>query len=190
MDKLPARIRALRRRQQRTLSEIAERCGFTVSLLSMIESGKSSPPIATLSKIAKALGVSLGDLIEERKEKSTVLTQARTLGSGAPTRTDKGYGFFHLSGARTNKAMEPFLFIAEKGKVKPSLMSHYGEEFVYVLSGRMRYQVGGTSYTLGPGDSLYFDSEEEHDLQPLTDKVRYLAVFADYHHAPPKPSRR
>ena len=75
--------------------------------------------------------------------------------------------------------MQPFVFVAERGKIKPGAMAHRGEEFVYVLEGQMRYSVGGTTHTLGPGDSLYFNSEEEHDLEPLTAKVRYLAVFAD-----------
>ncbi len=75
--------------------------------------------------------------------------------------------------------MQPFLFVAEKGKIQPGPMSHGGEEFVHVLSGRMRYHVGETTYTLGPGDSLYFDAEEKHDLEPITTQVRYLAVFVE-----------
>ena len=74
--------------------------------------------------------------------------------------------------------MQPFLFEAEKGQIQSGSMSHSGEEFIYVLQGQMRYRVGETTYTLGPGDSLYFDAEEEHDLEPLTATVRYLGLFA------------
>lgn len=173
------RIRILRKQQQRTLKEIAERCGFTISLLSKIESGKTSPPVATLTKIAAALGVSLGDLINDGHEENTVITTARKLSKSSLTKTDKGYGFHLLAVDRSTKSMQPILFVAERGKVVPSPMTHRGEEFVYVLEGRMSYRVGDTTYTLGPGDSLYFNAEEEHDLEPLTASTKYLAVFSE-----------
>jgi transcriptional regulator with XRE-family HTH domain len=177
--KLSSRLRALRLRQQRTLKDVSRQCGFTISLLSKIESGKTTPPLATLAKIAAALGVRLGDLLDEGSQTDTVLVPARRLRQTKPTRTDKGYAFHHLASGRADQLMQPFYFIAEKGKVKPGGMAHRGEEFVYVLSGRMRYRVGETTHTLGPGDSLYFSSEEEHDLEPLTAQVRYLAIFTE-----------
>jgi transcriptional regulator with XRE-family HTH domain len=179
MSSLHGRIRVLRRQQQRTLKDVADYCGFTVSLLSKIESGKTTPPVATLAKIARALGTTLGNLLDEGRESATVMTSARRLRSEPPTRTEKGYGLHLLAAERSRKAVQPFLFVAERGKIKPGLMSHFGEEFIYVLSGRMRYRVGEISYALGPGDSLYFDAEEAHDLEPLTAQVRYLAIFVE-----------
>ena len=179
MDSLHSRIRVLRLQQQRTLKDIADACGFTVSLLSKIESGKSTPPVATLTRIAKALGTNVGNLLEEAGESSTVLTPASKLRVLPATRADKGYEFHLLAAERSSKVMQPFIFTAERGKVKPSPMSHSGEEFIHVLSGRMRYRVGEVTFTLGLGDSLYFNAEERHDLEPLSLKVRYLAVFVE-----------
>jgi len=179
MNPLPSRIRALRLRQQRTLKEVSERCGFTISLLSKIESGKTAPPVATLAKIATALGVSLGNLLDGSRDASTVLTTARQRNASAATRTEKGYEFHLIAAERADKLMQPFIFVAKRGKVKPGAMAHGGEEFIHVLEGRMRYRVGGTTYTLEPGDSLYFSSEEEHDLEPLSAEVKYLAVFTE-----------
>jgi transcriptional regulator with XRE-family HTH domain len=177
---LPSAIRTLRRQQQRTLKDIADRCGFTVSLLSKIESGKTSPPVATLTKIAAALGTTVGDLMAGAGRQKTAVMRAEHLDNAALTRTDKGYGFHLLAAERAGKAMQPYLFVAEKGKVTPGPMTHGGEEFVYILEGRTRYRVGATIHTLGPGDSLYFDSVEEHDLEPLTPTVRFIAVFTEY----------
>ncbi len=190
MSYIAPRIRALRRQQQRTLKDVADRCGFTVSLLSKIESGKTSPPVATLAKIAAALGVHLADLLTEERPASTVLTLARDLAVRPPTLTDKGYGFHMLAAGRAEKAMQPFLFVARRGEVIPSPMTHAGEEFVHVISGRMRYRVGATTYTLGSGDSLYFDSSEEHDLEPLTAVVQYLAVFTAPATKPPSSRKK
>lgn len=174
---LGSKIRSLRRRQNRTLADVADRCGFTISLLSKIEAGKTNPPVATVSRIAAALGIGLGDLLDETRQKSTTVTSARSLTTA--TLTDKGYMFHLLAAERSEKLMQPFLMTAERGKVKPGTLAHRGEEFVFVLEGRMRYRVGDTTHTLGRGDSIYFDSEEDHDLEPITKTVRYLAVFVE-----------
>lgn len=179
MTALHSRIRTLRHRQKRTLKDVAEQCGFTESLLSKIESGKTTPPLATLSRIAAALGVSLGDLVDNSQPNTTALTLASATGTDTATRTGKGYGFHVLGAERPGKIMQPFLFVAERGGIRPGGLSHSGEEFIYVLEGRMQYRVGAVTYDLGPGDSLYFDAEEEHDFLPLTPEVRYLGIFTD-----------
>lgn len=173
------RIRTLRRQQKRTLREVAGQCGFTESLLSKIESGKTSPPLATLTRIALALGVSLSDLLDEGHAAQAQMTPASDLVKRELTPTAKGYGFQVLAPGRGGKLMQPFLFVAEKDGVKAGPLSHIGEEWVYVLEGRMKYRVGATTYSLGPGDSLYFDAEEEHDFEPVSDVVRFLGVFSE-----------
>lgn len=175
----PARIRSLRRRQKRTLREVAEQCGFTESLLSKIESGKTTPPLATLSRIAAALGVGLSDLLDDDATAGTVHTAAARLAAGPQPRTAKGYGFHVLAAERHGKVMQPFLFVARRGEVLPGALTHAGEEFIYVLEGELRYRVGAVTYTLGPGDSLYFDSEDEHDFEPVTPEARFLGIFAE-----------
>jgi transcriptional regulator with XRE-family HTH domain len=175
---LGSRIRKLRRQQGRTLEEIAGNCGFTRSLLSKIESGKTTPPVATLTRIASALGVQVADLLATEAQSTTVHTAAAGARKNM-VRTRKGYLFHTFAAGRPGKRMQPYLFTAEKGKVKPQALEHRGEEFVYVIEGRMKYRVGPVEYSLGPGDSLYFDAEEPHDLAPLTKRVVYLGVFAE-----------
>lgn len=163
--------------QGRTLQEVADGSGVTKSLLSKIENGKSMPPLATLTRIAGALGVKVSALLDGADEHGTIFTPASE--TGRTVKTDKGYAFFSFAAQRSDKQMQTYLFEAEKGRVKPQPLSHRGEEFIYVLEGRMQYSVGPVSYTLGQGDSLYFDAEEDHDLEPITKKVRYLAVFVE-----------
>jgi transcriptional regulator with XRE-family HTH domain len=176
---LGPRIRLIRLQQSRTLDEIARACGFTKSLLSKIENGHTVPPVATLTKIASALGVRVAALLDETPEDGSVHQAASGITAERFVRTDKGYSFFAFAGGRRNKAMQPYLFVAERGKVQGDALQHRGEEFVYMLEGTMRYRVGAAEFTLKPGDSVYFDGEEEHDLVPVTAKVRYLAVFVD-----------
>ena len=182
---LAQRIRTLRNRQNRTLDEIARACGFTKSMLSKIETGRVSPTIAALSNIAKALGVPPASLLEDGPGKRVVFQAASERSETDFTPTDKGYRFFTFAQARHEKAMQLFLFKAEKGKVQPKSLQHSGEEFVYVLKGSMKYRVGSVEYTLTPGDSLYFDAEEQHDLEPISAEVEYLGVFVN----PPAPAK-
>jgi transcriptional regulator with XRE-family HTH domain len=174
------RIRRHRRRLGWTLQDVADRCGFTRSLLSKIENGRTVPPVATLARIAEALGLSVATLLDDQADDATVFTPADRTDAGRMTTTDMGYRFLALAGGRAGKLMQPLLFEAERGRVEPRALQHGGEEFVYVLEGRMRYRVGSAEYTLGPGDSLYFHAEQAHTPQPITEKVRYLAIFVEH----------
>ncbi len=159
------------------MQEIADMCGFTRSLLCKIETGRTVPAVATLGKIASALGVSVASFLSEESAVGTVFTpSSRTL---SRTMTDKGYSFFAFASEKHSKGMQPYLFVAEKGKIGGGVLSHDGEEFVYVLEGMMKYRVGAVEYLMSPGDSLFFDSVEEHELDPVSDKVVYLAVFTE-----------
>lgn len=178
MSGLGARIRRTRRRLRWTLQDVADKCGCTRSLLSKIETGKVIPPVATLMRIASALGVSASALIEESESASTVVTRAKEWSKSA-MRSEKGYQFEMLAAARSDKLMQPILFEAKRGEILSQPLTHAGEELVFVVQGKMKYRVGDVEYTLNQGDSLYFDAEQPHELTPLSAKVRFLAVFTE-----------
>ena len=173
---LGARIRRLRKQQNRTQEELAGSCGFTKSLLCKIETGAVVPPIATLVKIAVALGTSVSALIESPQAVSAVCDPAAASRRGT-TRTEKGYAVFPFASGYPAKKMQPFLFTARRGEVKRHKLSHPGEEFIHVLDGEMRFVVGTVEYRLAAGDSLYFDALEEHEVIPLSASVSYLDIF-------------
>jgi transcriptional regulator with XRE-family HTH domain len=176
---IASRIRKLRRRQGRTLEEVAGRCGFTKSLLSKIENARTVPPVATLTRIAAALGVGTSALLDGEGLSGTVRASAAQIEAQEAVRTESGYRFRALAAGRPDKLMQPFIFEVEEGKVRRHSLSHAGEEFLYVLEGRLRYRVGRTEHLLDPGDSLYFDAEEEHEVTPASARARYLAVFVE-----------
>ena len=64
IDTLGRRIRKLRKMQERTLDSLAQEIGLTKGYLSKVETGRQTPPLATLSKLAKALGTDLAGLVE------------------------------------------------------------------------------------------------------------------------------
>ncbi len=180
------RIRKLRQSQRRTLQQIADACGFTKSLLSKIENGRTMPPVATLTKIAAALGVDTSALLDGESSPSTVLATASDVRRAEKIVTDRGYSFFAFAAGRPGKEMQPFLFEVKKGEVKPQALHHEGEEFVYMLEGKVKYRVGEVEHRLEPGDSLYFDAAIEHEVTPVSPVARYLGVFSQ----PSMPERK
>lgn len=56
-------------------------------------------------------------------------------------------------------------------------LAHAGEEFIYVLEGEMKVQVGRMQYHLQTGGSLYFNAADEHQIIPVSEEVRYLNIF-------------
>lgn len=180
---LGSRIRRLRRRAGLTLQTVAEAADVSRSMLSKIETAKSAPSVATLMRIAAALGTSAAAMLARPTDDGTIFTPADRTTRTAMQHSNAGYRFVALAAQRDDKLVQPFIFEARAGQRSPrgrtQPLMHAGEEFVFVLKGRMRYRVGPTQYTLGPGDSLYFDAEQEHELWPLTNTVRFLAMFTE-----------
>lgn len=170
-------IRRLRLEQRRTQQDIADACGFSKSLLSKIESNKVMPPVATLVKIAKSLCTNVAALIEAGATRATVCTGEKEVLANL-VKTEQGYSIYPFAVRHKNKRMQPFLFVLRRGEVKEHHLVHEGEEFIYVLQGRIRVQVGREEHLLGRGDALYFDSTDVHQVIPISAEARYLNVFA------------
>jgi transcriptional regulator with XRE-family HTH domain len=171
------RIRTLRLRARLRLDDVAARCGVSKSLLSKIETGAVKPAVATLVGIARALRLPVSALLEESAAGRTVVGRAVAGGDDGWEGTDKGYRYRLLIGERVAKAMQPFIFRARRGEVRPAPLRHVGEEFVHLLSGELDFRVGATTHHLVAGDCLYFDSDEEHDFVATTAEAVWLAVF-------------
>jgi transcriptional regulator with XRE-family HTH domain len=170
------RIKSLRINQKRTLQEIADSSDLSKSMISKIENNKAVPSIAALVKIAKTLGTNISNLLEQDGWARTVFTTQDEAQRNL-TRTEKGYSVFPYAASFHEKKMQPFLFSAKKGEVIPHLLSHEGEEYVFIVSGEMKMTVGEIEYVLKKGDSLYFSSLQKHGIMPVSDEVIYLDIF-------------
>ncbi len=170
------RIRILRSNQKRTLQEIADLCELSKSMISKIENNKTVPSVAALVKIAKALGTNISSLLEQDEWLNAIMT-SRVKAMENLTPTDKGYSIYPYGSNYPEKKMQPFLFVAKKGEVKHHQLVHEGEEFIYIISGEMKMQVGEIQYSLKAGDTLYFNSLLKHGVMPVSEEVIYLDIF-------------
>jgi len=122
------RIRMIRKSQNRTLQEIADICGFTKSLLSKIETGKTSPALSTLTKIASTLGVQISTLTDSKQHAGAVHTPGKNIASSDMVEMMDGFHFYSYASEKINKHMQPFLFVARRGKPDEKPVRHAGEE--------------------------------------------------------------
>ncbi|NOY44106.1 MAG: helix-turn-helix domain-containing protein, partial [Deltaproteobacteria bacterium] len=153
------RIRQVREEAGVTLQELADRTGYTSALLNQIENHMVSPPLGALGRIAQALGVRLGDLWGESPgEPYTIVRKGeRRQVSRFASKEGVSYGYTYesLGFGKKDRRVEPFLITLEPPTVphpKPSV--HEGEEFLFVLEGRMEVHLAGHTDVLEPGDSI------------------------------------
>jgi transcriptional regulator with XRE-family HTH domain len=157
-------LKVLRAARGMTLDRLAAATGLTKSYLSKIQNSRKVPPIATLSRIAQALGTGIGsffgDILEPGEGASVVRKHERlpVVRGG----TAFGYDYVSLAHDRLSKRMEPFVFTFPSKIDRHVFFDHGGEEFVFILSGKVVFQVGDERFALGKGDSIYFDAAIPH----------------------------
>ena len=157
-------LRALRKQRGYTLKTVAEKAGFTASLISQIERDLVDPPLSTLGNNSKALDVSLLALIDDDAFLEAFDQNAVTRKDQRAKVGSAEFGAVHsLLNPYKNRKMDVMLIEAEAGGSSgPGFHTHVGEEFEYVIQGIFEVEWNGKTYTLQEGDSLYIDSSKPH----------------------------
>jgi transcriptional regulator with XRE-family HTH domain len=177
------KVKVLREQKGLSLKELADLTGFSTALLSQMENHLVSPSLGTMIKLAKALGVRVGDFLGETEGEPFAIVrkdERKTISRFASKEGVKyGYSYESLGFEKKNRHMEPFIVTLEPATVKASKTSvHDGEEFIFVLEGEMEVVLGNYTDVLYPGDSIYYDSNIPHRVQCHQERVaRILAVL-------------
>jgi quercetin dioxygenase-like cupin family protein/DNA-binding XRE family transcriptional regulator len=172
------RVRVLREIEEISGETLAKELGFDPEEYNDWESGKKDFPVGALVEIASRFKVDLKELIagETSKLRAFCLSKA---GNAPEVSRRPMYTYWNLAYKFHRKKAEPFLVEANpETENKPlSLNTHPGQEFDYVIEGRLLVSVGGHEMELGPGDSVYYDSNEPHGMKALGGKrARFLAM--------------
>src|ERR671930_2485805 len=154
------RLRAIRRSRRATLRTIAARSGLSESFLSQVERGRSSASIASLRRIADALGVSMADLFGP---------------DGVPgprvlRRDERPALAFGILGRKMLLTPRPLhhleVFAGElevSGSTGPEPYAHGdSEELFVVISGNVQLELDGELFELERGDSIDYRSSTPH----------------------------
>ncbi len=164
LSEVGPRVREARRAREMTLEALAEASGVSAAHLSRLESGARQPSLATLLNVAAGLGVPISRLLEGSRDPGpgTVVR-----GSEAPFYDGPGFRFQPLVPEAGPAGLAAIKLVFPADRAEREYHRHEGEEWLYVLSGRLRLTLGGESTVLGPGDAAFFDGMLEHSFDVL-----------------------
>jgi transcriptional regulator with XRE-family HTH domain len=170
-------IRGARERRAMSLRELARRVNVSPSFVSQVELGKANPSVGTLYALVAELGTTLDELIGDQPKGAS-----EDLGASprswprveTPVQPAEGRKRVEMSGVvweRLTHDHDPYVdflhveYAPGSASCAPDqMMRHGGREYGHLLSGRLDVQVGFETYSLGPGDSIHFDSMTPHRL--------------------------
>jgi transcriptional regulator with XRE-family HTH domain len=173
-------VRNFRHQLNMTVAQLALAARMSAGMLSKIENGQTSPSLATLHELSRALQVPVTSFFRGfEEERSATFVQA---GQGLPIErrgTRAGHQYQLLGhGFSRGLAVEPYLVtLTENSDVFP-IFQHDGVEFLFILQGEVGYRHGDKLYHMRPGDSLYFDSDVPHGPEQLIKlPIRFLSII-------------
>ena len=177
---IAARLRGLRDAMDWSETDLAAKVGVDVAVVREYESGDMEIPVSFLTDVAHAAGVSLTELITgaDAHLHNYAITPK---GQGLSVRRRKDYDYWSLAARMDNRIMEPFLVrVPPKDQKDLTWNYHNGQEFIYILEGRLELWLNDKPHVLEPGDSIIFDSHIPHALRGLDNKdALFLDVLGD-----------
>ncbi|HRU20051.1 MAG TPA: cupin domain-containing protein, partial [Kiritimatiellia bacterium] len=157
--------------------EVATETGVTLATYMRYETGAEDAPLSYLSVLAAFYKVEVTALLTGGDAHARMFHVTRK--GGGPVVERRHVYHYEALGARfAGKAMEPFIVTVGPALETLHLNTHPGQEFNYVLNGRLRVSVGGRETVLEPGDSIYFDASVPHGMRAEDGvEATFLAVI-------------
>jgi len=175
-----SQVRALRKRHEITVVELAQQAGLSVSMLSKIENGGTSPSLGTLQALAQALNVPLTNFFAKFDEKRDATYVKSGNGLHIERRGTRSGHQYQLLGhsVHSDLTVEPYLITLTDEADPFPYFQHDGVEFIYMLNGEVGYRHADKIYVLKKGDSLFFDSGVYHGPEELRKlPMQYLSII-------------
>ncbi|MEA3231322.1 MAG: XRE family transcriptional regulator [Thermodesulfobacteriota bacterium] len=170
MEPVGKKIRKARLEKKLTLDNLANETGFSVDYIKEIESGKKIPPVGTLLQLSRALRIDSSFLLKEQQ--ATLEKRVR-----AYTKRTDSYAYDTLTPGAENKHLKAFRVTIEAMSEHSGVgYRHEGEEFAYVLKGKVEITVGEHVNKLAKDDSLHFNSGIQHNLRNTGEEEAELIV--------------
>lgn len=162
---VPSRIRSLRRKNALTLEALAASVGIHKGHLSRIETGDKSPSLATLEAIARALGVGMAELFGEKANEHDVIVTRRA--ERIVTGDADTYVVEALIAGSKSRPLAAYIVAPGRTFLNHDVPDHVGQEFLYVLQGKIEVVVADKLIVLGAGDCATYDAALQHKLRRL-----------------------
>jgi transcriptional regulator with XRE-family HTH domain len=170
---LGKKLMKLRKQKQLTLKNLANETGLSTKYISQVEKGEAMPPVAVILRLSRALEIDSSILLAQEKRRAS-----KKSADDFQKRTEN-YSYETLTPEARHKHLKAFkVFVDPKSEHKPVTYQHLGEEFQYVLKGKVEVTVGENKNVLGPSDCIHFNSSIVHKLRNIgSEKAELLVVL-------------
>ncbi len=169
---LGKKIKEMRNRTGLTQGELADRCELTKGYISQLENNLNSPSIATLTDILSALGSNLSDFFQEEKQEKVVFSKEEFI-----EKNSDGVLFNWLVPNAQKNMLEPVLVELCEGISTSLDVPHEGEEFGFVLEGKIAVALGGKSHVCKKGEAFYYSADKPHQISNKgKNKAKFLWI--------------
>ncbi len=162
--KIGERLKRLRMINSLTQEELASRADLTKGYISQLENDATSPSIATLKDILDVFGVSMQEFFSEISDEDIVYGKDARV--QATDDDDKIKVELLVPGAQ-NREMDPVLVTLEPGAEMEEQPFHEGEEFGFVLLGKVQLRLDDRLYTVKKDECFYFTSDKKHMVKNI-----------------------
>jgi transcriptional regulator with XRE-family HTH domain len=183
--RLGGRIRALREGRGMKLKQLADVTGLSDAFVSRLERGQVSSSVANLIQIAQALEIGVSELFADPPDRLRSDITVHRHGDGGEDHDipSTGYRWRLFAGGMPNDDIEVFHLSFPRKNRMDLMVSHPGQEYCYVLSGRIRFHVGAEIFELAAGEGILLNSELPHRADNIgDDEARILMVVAKPSH--------
>ncbi|MGI5170101.1 helix-turn-helix domain-containing protein [Spirillospora sp. CA-253888] len=172
---LPGRIRRSRQERGWTLERLAGETALSKAYLGRLETGERQPSLSALLALSRAFGCSVSDLVGEPSPTGEAVVR----GAAAAEQRGNGLRYRLLSPSDARGGIEAMRVVVPADRPAGATYEHAGQEWLYVLSGRLRLTLGDTEAVLETGDAAQFDARTPHCLAAAGDQdVELLMVAA------------
>lgn len=164
------KIRELRKEQEMSIAELAEKSKVSSGLISQLERNITNPSISSLWNISKSLGVSIGYFFNE--ESDTGFNPVVRKNNRKRIVTSDSNATYELLSPDLNRKIEFLSITINPGEYSSKeLIVHDGEECGVVIKGRLMIKTEKKEYILEEGDSIYFDSTIPHKYINIGEEI-------------------
>lgn len=173
------RLRAARKVSGLVIDEVAGKTGLSRAYISQVETGKASPSLQTIDRLAAALGIQVSSLFttDDFNAQLTRAGDRLVVQYGAADTAPENRKRVHFLSA-PNRELELVILEIPVGVAAgpPNQQGHAGEEAFYVLEGRVKAVIGGHSYIVEEGDSLHWSATIPHRTVNIGDTKAKLVI--------------
>ncbi len=166
------KIKNLRQTKNLTQEELANRCELTKGYISQLENDLTSPSIETLKDLLNALGSSFSEFFEDDEPQVVFKKEEYIEKLNENTKTT------WLVPTSQKNSMEPIVVELNKNASTEKDLAHEGEEFGFVVSGKIELNVGKQKYVVNQNETFYFVANKPHYIKNLssnTSKILWVS---------------